>query len=207
MSRVRHREAVFYDYFRQSTKIIVQAAELFDRIVGEWPASKPLIPQMKELETRHDELTGSVIDELNRSFITPFDRDDIYSLISLLDGIVDGLEGVSARFDIYGVNEMVQSTRQMSSLILQCAHELDTLFEHFENFKRDGVVLEKVKRVSELEDEGDLVYRRALGEVFSSSADPVHVLKWKSLLDKTEDALDNCKHVTNVVHSVVMKNA
>jgi uncharacterized protein Yka (UPF0111/DUF47 family) len=207
MSRVRHREAVFYDYFRQSTKIIVQAAELFDRIVGEWPASKPLIPQMKELETRHDELTGSVIDELNRSFITPFDRGDIYSLISLLDGIVDGLEGVSARFDIYGVNEMVQSTRQMSGLILQCAHELDTLFEHFENFKRDGVVLEKVKRVSDLEDEGDLVYRRALGEVFSSSADPVHVLKWKSLLDKTEDALDNCKHVTNVVHSVVMKNA
>ena len=184
MSRVRHREAVFYDYFRQSTKIIVQAAELFDRIVGEWPSSKPLIPQMKELETRHDELTGSVIDELNRSFITPFDRGDIYSLISLLDGIVDGLEGVSARFDIYGVNEMVQSTRQMS-----------------------GLILEKVKRVSDLEDEGDLVYRRALGEVFSSSADPVHVLKWKSLLDKTEDALDNCKHVTNVVHSVVMKNA
>lgn len=207
MSRVSRKEAVFYDHFRASSKMIVEAAELFVRIVGEWPSSKPLIPLMKEFESRHDELTGQAMDELNRSFITPFDRDDVFQLITLLDDIVDGMEGVSARFAIYDVNVMIAPAKDMADLTLASARELQTLFEHFDRFKKDPVVTQQMRRVNELEDQGDVVYREALGAVFAAHDDPIHTLKWKSLLDKMEDALDDCKHVSNVAHSVVMKNA
>ena len=141
MSRVSRKEAVFYDHFRTSSKMIVDAAELFDRIAGGgWPSSKPLIPRMKEFESRHDELTGQAMDELNRSFITPFDRDDVFQLITLLDDIVDGMEGVSARFAIYDVNVMIAPAKDMADLTLASARELQTLFEHFDRFKKDPVV-------------------------------------------------------------------
>jgi predicted phosphate transport protein (TIGR00153 family) len=198
---------VFYDYFKKSSQLIVESTEVFCQVVDNWPDSRSLITKMKDYEHEHDHLTGEVMDELNRSFITPFDREDIYRLISYLDDIVDGVEGVSVRFGIYDVNVVIEPAREMAHLTLDSVRELKVLFDHFDNFKKDPAVMEQMKRVNEIEDRGDVIYRNALGDIFAAHGDPIHTLKWKSLLDKMEDALDNTKNVTNVVHSVVMKNA
>ncbi|WP_159438367.1 DUF47 domain-containing protein [Olsenella urininfantis] len=207
MSRVSRKEAVFYDGFKESSLLIGEAAELHLRIIEEWPRSKALIPRMKEYEGQHDALAAHLLDELNRSFITPFDREDINLLVHMLDSIVDGMEGVSARFAIYDVNEVIAPAGQMARLQLSAARELQVLFEHLPDFKKDPVVREKCRAIAALEDEGDIVYRNAMGTVFAEHGDPIHVLKWKSLLDMMENSLDNCKNAVNIIGSVLIKNA
>ena len=152
MSRVSKREDVFYQAFKDYTKVAIKSGELFDQIIGGWPETKILIPKMKELEHEGDEIVGSVLRELNVSFITPFDREDVEKLIRNLDQIVDYLEGTAARFGLYDVNVMLDEAPAMAELVLEAIKELDTLFEHFPQFRKDPEVMACCSRIIEIED-------------------------------------------------------
>ena len=124
-----------------------------------------------------------------------------------LDHIADGIDNVTARFDLYDIDAMRSEAIQMADLTLRASKELEELFEHFENFKKDPAVREKMHTVGTIEDEGDTVSRHALANIFREHNDAVDVIKWKSLIDTMEATVDSCKAVANVVRSVLMKNA
>ena len=207
MSRVRHIENQFYDKFQELASEVEAAAEVYADIAHNYPAHKARIPEVKEYEVKCDAIMRETLNLLENSFITPFGREDINLLVRELDHIADGMDNVAARFDLYDIDAMRPEAIQMADLTLQACKELKELFEHFENFKKDPVVREKMHTVGTIEDEGDTVSRQGLANIFREQNDAVEVLKWKSLLDTMEQTVDSCKAVANVVRSVLMKNA
>ena len=208
MSRVRHIENQFYDKFIELAHEVAGAAEIYVDICRNWPEKKGRIPEVKDYEIKCDAIMRETLNLLENSFITPFDREDINLLIRELDHIADGMDNVTARFDLYDIGDTMRPEAiQMADLTLQACKELSELFDHFENFKKDQVVREKMHTVGTIEDEGDAVSRHALANIFREHSDGVEVLKWKSLMDTMEATVDSCKAVANVVRSVLMKNA
>ena len=207
MSRVRHIENQFYDKFLELAHEVALCAEVFDDIAHNYPAHKARIPEVKDYEIKCDAIMRETLNLLENSFITPFDREDINLLVRELDHIADGMDNAAARFDLYDIDAMRPEAVQMADLILQATKELEELFAHFENFKKDPVVREKMHTVGTIEDEGDTVSRHGLANIFRGYNDAIEVLKWKSLIDTMESTVDSCKGVANVVRSVLMKNA
>lgn len=207
MSRVRKIENQFYDKFAELAHEVAACAVVFDEVTREWPASKGRISEVKDYEVRCDAMMRETLTLLENSFITPFDREDISHLVRELDHIADGMDNTAARFDLYDIDGMRPEAIQMADLILRASQELSELFDHFENFKKDPVVREKMHTVGTIEDEGDTVSRQALASLFRENADAIEVLKWKSLIDTLEETVDSCKAVANVIRSVLVKNA
>ena len=207
MSRVSRKEDQFYDMMHTLSKDVLATVTLWNEITRGWPETKDRIPEVAALEIRCDADENTILDELNTSFITPFDREDLDDIARNLGEVGDLAEGTSARYDIFDVHVMIPEAAQMTQLVVDCMKEMVILFEHFHDFKKDPLVREQAKKIGMIEDEGDLIYRNALGRIFNEPDDPIHVLKWKSLLDPMERTLDYCKAVTNTVLAVIMKNA
>ena len=207
MSRVSRKEDQFYDMMHTLSKDVLATVTLWNEITRGWPETKDRIPEVAALEIRCDADENAILDELNTSFITPFDREDLDDIARNLGEVGDLAEGTSARYDIFDVHVMIPEAAQMTQLVVDCMKEMVILFEHFHDFKKDPLVREQAKKIGMIEDEGDLIYRNALGRIFNEPDDPIHVLKWKSLLDPMERTLDYCKAVTNTVLAVIMKNA
>ena len=207
MSRVSRKEDQFYDMMHTLSKDVLAAVTVWDEITRGWPETKDRIPEVAALEIRCDADENTILDELNTSFITPFDREDLDDIARNLGEVGDLAEGTSARYDIFDVHVMIPEAAQMTQLVVDCMKEMVILFEHFHDFKKDPLVREQAKKIGMIEDEGDLIYRNALGRIFNEPDDPIHVLKWKSLLDPMERTLDYCKAITNTVLAVIMKNA
>ena len=207
MSRVSRKEDVFFRLFKEFSALNVEAAELFLAIVGDYAENSYRIPELKEYETRGDEMVRRMLSTLNSSFITPFDREDINSLAKRMDDVIDGLENVSARFQLYDIDAARPELVEMAKLIVEATISLDEAFAKFSDFKKDPSILEDTKRTHEAEDRGDVVYRGALATIFREDLPPVEVIKWKSLLDKTEDTLDACKNIASEITNVIVKNA
>ena len=207
MSRVSRIEDQFYGKFKELAHEVAAAAQVYADIAHNYPAHKSRIPEVKEYEVKCDAIMRETLNLLENSFITPFDREDINLLVRELDHIADGMDNVTARFDLYDIDGMRPEAIQMADLTLQAATELEELFDHFANFKKDPVVREKMHTVGTIEDEGDTVSRQGLANIFREHNDAVDVIKWKSLIDTMEATVDSCKAVANVVRSVLMKNA
>lgn len=206
MARMKKEDA-FYTMLKQLVATIEDAAVEYERVVAGYPETISSTPQIKVYETECDEQVKKIMEELYKAFITPFDREDIAAIAREMDEVIDNMEGVSARFELYQVTEMREDAIAMCDLTLEAVRELDLMFEAFPNFKKDKTVDEHALRVNDIEDKGDVVYRQALAKLFREDLDALEVVKWRELLSKQEHALDACKNVANAVSGVVMKNA
>ena len=207
MSRASNKEDQFYNLLFTLSKNVLAAVTVWDEITRGWPETKARIPEVLDLENRCDATENEILSELNTSFITPFDRDDLDALARNLGEVGDLAEGTSARYEIFDVHVMLPEAASMTQLVVDAVSEMVTLFEHMPNFKKDQQVAELAKKIGAIEDQADIVYRNALGRIFNEPDNPIHVLKWKSLLDPMERTLDTCKVVSNTVLAVIMKNA
>lgn len=208
MSRVSKKEDMFYSMFKELANKIVEASETYVDIVENYPASQGRIPEMKRIETESDDMVHNLLVKLYESFITPFDREDIFSLTEHMDDIIDDEEHIVRRLSLYHVNTMAPEAKVLAGLTLDAAKELQVLFEHLPNFKRDKVVMEQVEKVRKIEDRGDDVYHEAIGLLYDDhDATPTHLLKWNTLFNRMEDTLDGCKAVSSIVGNIVLKNA
>ena len=125
-----------------------------------------------------------------------------------MDDVVDGMENVSRRYELFHVNTNPPEATEMARLANEACHHMDTLFQHFHDFRRDPVVMEEAGKIHKIEDEGDTVFHDALARLFDEK-DPVptHLLKWNTIYNKQEEILDSCKTVAALVGNVVLKNA
>lgn len=207
MSRVSRKEDQFFTMLQELVGTVYEASKPYGELVSGWPETAGLIPKIKEYETIADGQVAAILDELNTSFITPFDREDLSALALEIDNLVDGMEGVAARYELFDVGNMIPEADDMNQLIVSAIDELHEMMGRFPNFKKDPGIRAYLKKVNDLEDAGDIVYRNAMARIFAEHGDAIHVLKWKSLLDLTEATLDSCKYVANIVAGVMMKNA
>lgn len=206
---LKPHEMVFFDLLEGSAENISEAIVQFDREIrmadsSRWPE---LRRQMKEFEHAGDEFTHQIIDRLDKTFITPIEREDILALAHALDDVVDIFDAICERLVLYHIEGIHSAVLEISSLSVEGAHELTFLIKSLRNMSDTQEIRLHIRRVHVLENQADSVYHSALAELFHDPKDPVALLKWKEVFDLIEDATDRIELVAKVVGSTVMRNA
>jgi uncharacterized protein len=194
----------FFRLFTQASSNAVELARLLVRLLDEFPGSDgDLLREIKELEHEGDRLTRQLVDLLNRTFVTPFDRDDIYQLASAIDDVCDHIDEAAGNIAGYGVREIRPRAREQGQVILRSAQKLEEAVACLEGFKDAGRQLHELR---DLEDEGDRLNRAAVADLFSSGSDPLDVIRWKDIHEQLEEAVDACENAADVLEAILVKN-
>src|SRR5690606_3100698 len=143
---------------------------------------------------------------LNKTFITPFDREDLYLLAHELDEIVDHIENVIHNIKLYEVKESTTALEKFGFIIVQASHDLEELVDHFQEQKRTEYLLKLKVKIHEAEDQGDEVYQEAIHKLFKEEKDPVAIIKWKDLLENLEQVMDQYQKVSDLIEGVIVKS-
>ncbi len=198
------RERRFYELFEQQAAVIVRSASLLERALADVTNLPTRQQEIKNLERQGDELTHEIVGTLNRTFVTPFDHEDIYALASGLDDILDDIEEVADTANLYGITTIPEPARELARLLAQAVAHLEQAIGKLESGKGMD---EHSAEVHRLEDVGDSTSRHAIAELFSGQRQPLEVIKLKDLYGLLENALDRCETVANVLEGIATKNA
>ena len=194
----------FFDLFSRASSNAVDIARLAVELFDRFPADgAELIGRIKEHEHTGDDLTSEIVRLINKTFVTPFDRDDIYRLASVIDDVCDYIDETADNLGSYGVSEVPADARRQTDVILRATINLDEAIQRLEGFKDSSRQLDTLR---ELEDEGDTVLRDAMGALFRSGADPLMVIRWKDIHEGLEEAVDACENAADVLEAILVKN-
>ncbi len=199
------REEKFFGLFEGSANNTVKAAEKLRELVYDWENVEERVNEITELEHEGDTFTHQIMDQLNRTFITPFDREDIALLGHTLDDVTDFIQAAADAMLIYKVKTPGQSARELTDVIVQSASEVASVMPQLRNseFKK---LLERCVEINRLENVADQIYRSAMSELFDNSTDIADVIKWREIYTHMESATDRCEDVANVLEGVALKH-
>ena len=199
------REEDFYDLFVEVAQKATEAAKLLRALLVEKPESATYhVDAIRKLENECDSLTHEVVRRLDRTFITPIDREDIHLLASDLDDVVDRIDATARRARIFRVGSSPEGVDALCAVVEEITQEVLLAVTAL----RDGNdVKAHCIRAKRLEEEGDAVYHDMLGMLFDTEKDPIRLIKWKEIFDMLEEALDESEDVANTIESIVLKHA
>jgi predicted phosphate transport protein (TIGR00153 family) len=199
------KEEKFFQLFQEMGGLIVEGAKLLKEMLDTY--GDPVASQraIKDIEHKGDQQTHIIINKLNTSFITPFDREDIYSLAGALDDILDLIDASAQRFVMYNVEATTSEARELAFLILQGAETINRAL-HIMGGKLEPIA-EYCVQINAMENEADRVCREAVSRLFDEEKDPIQLIKWKEIYETLEKATDKCEDAANILESVVVKNA
>ena len=198
------RDAEFYDLFAQVASRLTGSATLLHELFKDPSKIDQHVSAIKTLEHEADNLTHDTIDRIDRTFVTPFDREDIHALAGHLDEVVDLIDGCARRASIFHIKESKKHAVILSEILLRATQSIEDTVKKMKNPKAVSAANRQLKM---LEEEGDSMYHEAVEVLFSSTTDAIEVMKWKELFDKIEDAIDQCEDVGNTLQSIVLKNS
>ena len=201
--RLIPREEKFFTDFITLADRIVSGATLLERMLASDPPAWDTALQIKQVESECDALTHNIIQRLNRTFVTPIDREDIHSLAKSLDDVMDAIDAAAAVTRRYRMASLRYGARELASLTWQSAMQVKVAVEALE--RRVGVHQLAVE-VNRLENAADDVHDEALRRLFEEEKDAITVIKWKEVLDLLEEATDRCEDCANVLEGVVVKH-
>jgi len=197
------REEKFYTDFQALADEIRRGAGILEAMLA---ADHPVwdkADEIKEVEHKCDFLTHEVIQRLNRTFVTPIDREDIHALARSLDDVMDAIDASAALVRLYRLSSVRFGARELAHVISLSAEQLRLALNDME--KRQGIILHAVE-INRLENEADRIHQQAVSRLFDEEKDPLLVMKWKETLDFLEDATDRCEDVANVLEGVFVKH-
>jgi uncharacterized protein len=202
--RLTPQNREFFDLYSRASANTVEIARLLVELLERFPAGNgDLITRIKEREHEGDHLTHEVVDLLNRTFVTPFDRDDMYRLAGAIDDVCDHVDEAAGNLATYGVENVPEKAVEQSRVIHQAARNLDAAVQRLEGFKDSQAQLIELRR---LEDEGDRLVRDAVGELFNTEPDPIVIIRWKDIHERLEDACDALENAADVLEAILVKN-
>jgi predicted phosphate transport protein (TIGR00153 family) len=201
--RLIPREETFYVDFVAMADQLRVGARLLEEMLAVDPPHADKAHEIKEVEHKCDFLTHEIIQKVNKTFVTPIDREDIHSLARTLDDVMDAIDNAAGLIPLYKIDRIRPGARELAKVISASADEVRRALEALE--KRSGV-LERAVEINRLENEADRIHQRAVGQLFDEERDPVVIIKWKEILDLLEDATDRCEDVANLLENVVVKH-
>lgn len=205
MFRLIPREEKFFDFFKEAADNILEGAKALVQMTDEQGGDlQERWKRLEDFEHEGDKITHQIMRKLNRTFITPIDREDIHSLTVALDDVMDLIEAAAARMCLYKIKQPTEEARKLAQLILKSAEEI---VKAVSNLERMDDVMEHCIEINRLENVADDVCREAIAGLFDSGHDPIEVIKWKEIYETMETATDRCEDVANIVESVALKNA
>jgi hypothetical protein len=198
------RDNRFFDLFVEDAANAVAAARVLEQFMRNYGERERLASQLRDAEHAGDQMSHNIGRQLEQTFVTPFDREDIHALISRLDDVVDLIEEVADTFILYGIEAPTPLAVQQSEIIvLQCEQLAEALanLRTFKGLERYWIEIHR------LENEGDRIVRRGIAELFTNGDDALDVIKWKDVYSLLEEAIDACEDVANVIERIVVKHA
>ncbi len=199
------QEERFFELFDQSAQNVVKGAELLLQLVSDHDRAADLRKEIEEVEHEGDIITHDIADRLNRTFITPFDHEDIHELAGRMDDILDNIEATADRMFLYEAGEPSPEMVDLVKVLAEATHVLQKAVGGLNNMKNARRILDYCIEIHRLENVGDEDSRIALAKLFKSS-DAIYALKWKEIYDHVEEALDNCEDVASIVEGIVVKH-
>jgi len=195
----------FFALYNRAAENTIAISRILIRLLDEFPERKDENGRaVKELEHEGDRITHEIVDLVNRTFVTQFDRDDMYRLASVLDDVCDHVDEAAGKVIGYGVRDIREAAKQQARVIERSAMKLTEAIGRLEGFKDSRRQLIELR---ELEDEGDDIAREAISELFTSiGGDALAVIRWKDIHEQLEDAVDACENAADVLEAIVVKN-
>ena len=201
------REYAFFDYFEKLMAVNLQVSSEFIALIKEKKHPEVATNAIKRLEREADKVTRECTDLLHRTFITPFDRDQIYQLVNSLDDFADQMNAATFRLFYYGIEEFRPDTMDFAKIIHTCNLELEVAIKGLRDMKKHSKsIREKCALVHELENQADDISRIAVATIFKTN-DIMMIIKWKEVFERLEKAVDRMERVANTIESILIDNA
>lgn len=194
----------FFEFFVTQAEIICEAARLLKDLVDSFENVDEKVQKITDLEHKGDEIQHEISVQLNKTFITPIDREDIHQLSADMDDILDFIQGSAIRMKLFKIKKPTPETVEIVNVIVKATDIVKQGVELLPTFKDINVLVKKIK---ELEREGDRINRSAIAGLFEKCSDPLEVIKWKEIYESLETVTDKCEDVFDVLEGVVLKHA
>jgi len=200
------KDTVFYDLFEKLASHVVSCAEHLRELARNYPDGHAFIQLIRDEEHSADELAHAALDRLDRTFITPFDREDIHELVGGLDDIVDTIDALAKRFPLYHVADMESAFQKQTDVLVKSTIAVSEAVHRLRKTRKLSQLSDQLIEIHRLENVGDDQNHAAMSELFSGRMGPLEVMKWKELYDLIETAIDGCEDVGNTLERIVLKN-
>ncbi|AGF57298.1 MULTISPECIES: DUF47 domain-containing protein [Clostridium] len=207
MFNLNPKEDKFYKLFNEAAQIVDEGAKLLRRTLDSLDNIDLDVSRIEELEHQGDRIVGIIVKELNDSFITPFDREDIYVLIKRLDDVLDLINSAVHRFVMFNVKQSTEASKLLADMLIKCTGHLVELMDELHLMGGKNQIAEKIKVINQIESGADRLFRQTVCELFRNEKDPIEIIKWKEIYQIMENTIDKCEKIANIIEGVVIKNA
>ena len=218
MFNFSRQDTEYFDLFVENVKVFHQCAVLLDDFIKDTSKSFEKLDDIIELEKKADEINDRIVKKLNKSFITPIDREDIYSIAGELATGVDMLQGALQKIIMYRAGHVTKKLPRQTRLLINTTEELVKAFTLLSDIKKNQIkITEAIQKIAEYENLGDLIYRKDISLLFDEAATAaeevgaskavIHLIKWKDIIEDVEMTLDHCKKISDMIRGVVIKYA
>ncbi|MGA3177059.1 MAG: DUF47 domain-containing protein [Candidatus Acidiferrum sp.] len=204
LQRFMPRDGDFFILFQKQAENIVAGAQAFTKMLEHYTGVPEQVQIIKAIEHQGDELTHQIFRKLNQTFITPFDREDMHELCGTMDDVIDLIDAAASRFVLYRVDSVRPGTIELTKVLCAACVELSAAIHAMETPDK---ALHRIIEINRLENESDRICRTLIAQLFEEEKDSVQIIKWKEIFEVIETAVDKCEDVSNVIESVILKNA
>jgi hypothetical protein len=205
--RLLPHDASFFEHFEHQGKKTVEGCQAFLEMVENPTDLESRAERVKQIEHECDEITHAVVEGLHKTFITPIDRNDIYTLITRMDDIMDLVEAAADRLALYDIPRMTKEAVDLARCLVSSAEHVLGAVSSIRDLKRPNGILQHCIEINRLENVADGILRSALARLFREEKDPIAVIKWKEIYETLESATDRCEDVANIIEGVVLENS
>lgn len=204
---MRAKEVNYFNLFVDVAKVCYRAAEQLENLVKDSEETIVEIATIHDIEREGDDLYHTIYDHLNRSFITPIEREDILNIARNIEETIDTIDEVGIMFNMLSITKARPDAKELVKLIVKsCGALLEATIE-FKNFKKPKKLIPLLVEINHIEEEGDRLYQSAVKRLFSEEKNILDVIKWKNIFDTLENVLDACENVADVMEGVIVKNS
>jgi len=201
------REQKFFDLFEGSARNMVKAAQGLKGMVDTWEDIRKSVDEIDDLEHKGDTITHQIMAQLHRTFVTPFDREDIAMLAHTLDDVTDFIHAAADAMLLYKIDRPTQRAKELADIIVQAAVEVEKVMPQLRHRAELEKILPRCVEINRLENVADEVFHSAQAELFDDTTDMAQVIKWREIYEYMESATDRCEDVSNVLEGVALKYA
>jgi uncharacterized protein len=203
-SILRGDDPGLFELFERAGTNLHTAARLLSEMLGNFPDSTHLAGDIRDHEHEGDQITHELIDRMNKTFVTPIEREDVLQLASALDDVVDYTEEVADFLGLYGIEAPMDQAQQLADILVSATGELAAALPRLHGFHD---IRPQVVEIHRLENEGDRIVREAIASLFRPGIDPVAVIRWKDIFERLEQAIDSTERAAYILEGILIKNA
>ena len=203
--RLFPRDEKFFDLFELQAQKVLGGARLIFELFDNFEDSEKITQKIKEVESEGDDVTHEIIARLNKTFVTPIDREDIHNLACKLDDVLDYMQAVSERINLFNIEKSTDVAREFGRVLLKSTEELVKSIGLLHDMRNSDKIMVSCIEINRLENEADNFLRKAIADLFEMEENPMEVMKWKEIYDNLENAVDSCEDVANIIEGVVLK--